>query len=240
MPVMRSVLALSTGEWLALGAPAIGAASALLGVAANLLLGGARAERDRKRALHARALEAITAYGETPYRIRRRAPGPEYRAALSDDLSRVKAEIDVCRVLLAADGDDRISRAYDELYELARRTVGTQAHLAWKADLVVADEGMNMGEVFRSLAEFQAARDAFANDLRRATLARRKRLARRLTVRRRSRKKMEGPGYPPIQDLPAPVAARGLSAGGGRAIANDTRPAEPMSPGLDDGPRTGL
>lgn len=224
MPVMRSVLALSTGEWLALGAPAVGAAGALLGVTANLLLGGARAERDRKRALHARALEAITAYGEMPYRIRRRAPGAEYRAALSDDLSRVKAEVDVCRVLLAADGNDRISSAYDELYDLARRTVGTQAHLAWKADLIVDDEDMNMGEVFRNLTEFQAARDAFASDLRRATLARRKRLARRFAAWRRSRKKAVGPTGPPMQDLPAPVAAAGLPAAEDQAVENGDNP----------------
>ena len=116
--------------------PLAAAAVALFGVFATLVVNGFRAERQRRRDLHARALAAITAYGEMPYRIRRRAPGPEIRARLSDDLSLVKAEVDTCQVLLAADGDERLSDAFDDLYAIARQTVGRAAHDAWTAPLI--------------------------------------------------------------------------------------------------------
>lgn len=106
---------------------------ALIGVLLTLILGGVRAERQRKRDLHARALSAITAYGEMPYRIRRRPPGADRRARLSDELSLTKVEVDTCQVLLAADGDERLSDAYDALYAIARRTVGKEAHDTWEA-----------------------------------------------------------------------------------------------------------
>jgi len=101
---------------------------ALFGALATLVINGIRVERQRRRDLHARALAAITAYGEMPYRIRRRAPGPESRARLSDELSMTKAEVDACQVLLAADGDEKLSGAFDDLYKLARTSVGKEAH----------------------------------------------------------------------------------------------------------------
>jgi hypothetical protein len=151
---------------------------ALVGVFITLSINGARAERQRRRELHARALAAIIAYGEMPYRIRRRAPGSEARARLSDDLSQVKAEVDACQVLLAADGGERLSDAFDELYNLARKSVGKAAHDAWEAPVITDDQEMNMGPLFRSLQAFNTAREAFADDLRTATLPRRHRITR--------------------------------------------------------------
>ena len=156
---------------------------ALFGVLITLILGGVRAERQRKRDLHARALSAITAYGEMPYRIRRRPPGAEQRARLSDELSLIKAEVDACQVLLAADGDERLSDAYDALYAIARRTVGKEAHDAWEAVIIEEDREMNQGELYRRLSEFTSARNAFADDLRVATLPATRRVSR--AIRRR-------------------------------------------------------
>jgi hypothetical protein len=151
------------------------AAIALLGVAATLLTGGARAERQRRRELHARALAAIISYGEMPYRIRRRATGADCRNRLSDELSHTKAELDTCQVLLAADGNERLSDAFDDLYALARRSVGKAAHDAWNAPVIESDSEMNQGSLYQQLSEFNTARDHFADDLRTATLPRRKR-----------------------------------------------------------------
>jgi hypothetical protein len=167
---------LTTTQLVSLVGGAGAAAIALLGVVATLWINGSRTERQRRRDLHARALAAIMAYGEMPYRIRRRAPGPDSRATLSDDLSKVKAEVDVCQVLLAADGNEKLSDAFDELYSVSRETVGKAAHDAWEKPVLECDEAMNMGPLFRQLAPFNLARDQFANDLRRATLPRRKRL----------------------------------------------------------------
>lgn len=152
------------------------------GVGLTLFLNGRRLERQRRRDLHARALAAITAYGEMPYRIRRRAPKAEERAALSDDLSRVKAEVDVCQVLLAADGHVKVANAFDRLYNTARATSGTASHSAWMDPPIPegADEQMNAGGTFRGLAAFRAERDAFADVLRRATLPCHQRAARKV------------------------------------------------------------
>lgn len=149
---------------------------ALFGVLATLLINGIRAERQRRRDLHTRALAAITAYGEMPYRIRRRAPGAENRARLSDELSLIKAEVDTCQVLLAADGDEQLSEAFDDLYELARTRVGKEAHDAWIPPVIDTDQEMNQGLLYRRLADFDARRAEFADDLRTATLPRHKRI----------------------------------------------------------------
>jgi hypothetical protein len=190
-------LALAT-HWYTIGAAAITALLALVGVLITLIVNGQRAERQRRRDVHARALGAITAYGEMPYRIRRRAPGAEARARLSDELSVVKAEIDTCQVLLAADGDDKLSRAYDELYDTARRTAGT---------VLTDDSKMNMGELFRRLKPFTDARTEFADHLRTATLPRRKKIRRAIARRGRallsrgSSHSDESKTTPPPQDL---------------------------------------
>jgi hypothetical protein len=163
-------------QWFTAGAAAV----ALLGVLLTLIVNGIRAERQRRRDLHARALAAIVAYGEMPFRIRRRAPGPEARARLCDELSLVKTEADVCQVLLAAEGDEKLSDAFDDLYAIARRTVGVEGHEAWKAPVIEDDEGMNMGPLYRRLRPFNDALDGFADDLRKATQPRTRRISRRI------------------------------------------------------------
>lgn len=185
------------------------AAIALLGVGATLLINGARAERQRRRELHARALDAIISYGEMPYRIQRRAAGADCRNRLSDELSHTKAELDTCQVLLAADGNERLSDAFDDLYALARRSVGKAAHDAWNAPVIESDREMNRGRLYQLLSEFNTARDRFADDLRTATLPRRKRANRwvrsnhtvaKLPLVRRPRSRLERRSVAP-QDL---------------------------------------
>jgi hypothetical protein len=157
--------------WYALVAAAI----AFVGVLVTVTINGNRAERQRKRDLHARSLGAITAYGEMPYRIRRRTAGAETRARLTDELSLVKAEVDTCQVLLAADGAEKLSDAFDDLYELARTTVGKEAHDAWKAPVITQDAEINQGDLYRRLEDFNVKRGEFADHLRIATLPRHRR-----------------------------------------------------------------
>ncbi len=119
--------------------------------------------------------------------IRRRRSESEHRSAervrLSDHFSRVKAEISTCEVLLAADGDRKVSAAYAELVGTARRVVGLEAHEAWEAEPSATDNEMNMGPMFQRLHEFRTQLDDFEDALARATLPRRRRLARRLRGR---------------------------------------------------------
>lgn len=165
-------------------APTLAALLALGGVLVGLWVNGDRSERQRKRDLHARALAAIIAYGEMPFMIRRRrweeTEQSAERVRLSDHFSAVKTEVSTCQVLLAADGDEDLARAYDELVERARQTAGQQAHLAWTQPAIKTDAEMNMGHVFESLTPFRTQLDAFKDDLARSTLPRRKRVRRRL------------------------------------------------------------
>ncbi len=165
----------------------IGAIVGLLGAFVGLWVNGDRAERQRRRDLHARALAAVIDYGEMPFMIRRRRCESEQRSAerirLSDHFSRVKAEISTCQVLLAADGHRRVAAAYDELVAIARSVVGKEAHDAWQQEPITEDSGMNMGPLFDRLEQFRDQLAAFQEDLSRATLPRRLRAARWINQR---------------------------------------------------------
>lgn len=170
------------------GGAAIGAAVGLVGVLVGLWINGDRAERARRRDLHARALAAVLDYGEMPFMIRRRRAESEERSAerirLSDHFSAVKAEISTCQVLLSADGAQGISDAYDRLVATARAVVGKEAHDAWTEEPITTDTEMNMGPLFQRLAGFRSQLDEFEAELAWATLPRRIRLWRWLRRRR--------------------------------------------------------
>lgn len=163
-------------------APAVGAALGFVGVVIGLLVNGDRVERQRRRELHARALAAVLAYGEMPFMIRRRRLEDEHASAervrLSDHFSEIKAEIATCQVLLAADGDERVSEAYADLVETAGATAGAEGHVAWTEAPVASDKGMNMRALHERLAPFRERLGRFELELASATLPRRKRVLR--------------------------------------------------------------
>jgi len=163
--------------------PAIlGAAIGLFGVLTGLWVSGDRAERQRRRELHARALEAALAYGEMPFMIRRRRCEEDARSServrLSDRFSTIKAEVSACQVLLAADGDESVSRAYDKLIHVARSTVGVEARDAWQEPPIATDAEMSMGGLFDRLGDYRNELQAFEGALSQATLPRRCRIRR--------------------------------------------------------------
>jgi hypothetical protein len=169
---------------------AIGAIVGLLGVLLGLWVNGDRAERQRRRDLHARALAAVLDYGEMPFMIRRRRSEPEQRSSerirLSDHFSKVKAEISTCQVLLAADGHQRIADAYSALVATARRVVGKEAHDAWRQEPIGEDSEMNMGPLFDRLARFREQQLNFQAAMAQATLPRRLRAAHWIRQRKRA------------------------------------------------------
>lgn len=83
-------------------------------------------------------------------------------------------------MLLAADGNKRVSRAYDKLIQVALSTVGAEAHDAWQKPPIKTDEEMNMGPLFDRLAEFRHELLAFERELSQATLPRRIRIWKRV------------------------------------------------------------
>jgi hypothetical protein len=178
----------------------ISALVGLFGVVLGLWVNGDRAERQRRRELHSRALAAVIAYGEMPFRIRRRRHEESERSSerirLSEKFSAVQAEIATCRVLLNADGDARIAGAYGRLVEVARGTAGAEAHQAWKEPAIESDSEMNMAELFGRLTEFRSQLEIFEDELARATLPRRLRLARRIGQRKSRQGALAARGIP--------------------------------------------
>jgi hypothetical protein len=190
-----------------ISAPIAGAIIALAGVLLGLLINGDRTERQRKRDLHARALGAIIAYGEMPFIIRRRrfeeSEQSSERVRISGWFAEVKADVSTCQVLLAADGDERLAAAYDDLVDEAGRTAGREAHVAWTKPAISQDAEMNMADLHERLAPFRRQLDAFELELARSTLPRRKRLRRKLflctqSARRNNRSRL-------IEDKPDSV-----------------------------------
>jgi hypothetical protein len=135
--------------------PLVGALIGLCGVLWTLWVNGDRAERNRRRELHARCLEAVLAYREMPFMIRRRRHEAEERSAervrLSSRFSAVQAELSTCEHLLRADGPDWLASEYQKLVSIGRSTAGREAHEAWKAEPITADSEMNMSELFSRL-----------------------------------------------------------------------------------------
>lgn len=133
-----------------------GPLAGLIGVTATLAVNGHRDERRLRRDNHARAIEAVVAYSEMPYRIRRRRHESEHasseRTRLSDAFSDIQGELASCQALIRADRDLEIRDAYEDLVATLRQTAGALARDAWSQPAVADDEDMNMPDVFEALA----------------------------------------------------------------------------------------
>lgn len=143
---------------------AYGPVIALIGVGATLWVNGRRAERQRRRENHARAIATVVAYYEMPFRIRRRQNEPENesseRVRLSDEFSAIQAELACCEGLVRADPDAQVRTSFEDLVVTLRKCAGSQARAAWKAQAISSDSEMNMPVLHDALApirEKQAA-----------------------------------------------------------------------------------
>jgi hypothetical protein len=135
----------------------------LVGVSATLLVNGSREERRSRRDNHARAIQAVVAYAEMPYRIRRRRHDPDHRSAerarLSDAFSDIQAELASCEALIRADRDLEVRDAYEVLTKTLRATAGEVASDGWKTDPIDADTEMSMPDVYAALEPVRAERE---------------------------------------------------------------------------------
>lgn len=133
---------------------------ALVGVAMTLYVNGVREERRRRRETHARALEAVAAYYEMPFLIRRRRddePAAE-RARLSEKFASIQAELASCEALIRADRDSAVRTAYADLVEVLRATAGEEASRAWDAEPLSSDKQMRMKDVADALSPISEPR----------------------------------------------------------------------------------
>lgn len=119
-----------------------GPLAGLIGVGFTLLINGARAERSRRRETHARAIEAIVAYLQMPYAIRRRRHEDEHRSAervrLTEAFTAIQGELASCEALMRSDDDPLIRDGYATLVShpaRARQRAG-QARVAQTAHRV--------------------------------------------------------------------------------------------------------
>ena len=149
-------------EWAAVIAPAV---VLLVGVI-TLYVNGERAERWRRRELHARGMAAAIAYAEMPFAIRRRQPEPKHRSAervrLTDRFSEIQAEIAVCQALIESEGDPHIAAAYRDLVDATRRIAGAVARGAWNDEPIERDADVNMPAVAEQLQPLALHRERFA------------------------------------------------------------------------------
>jgi hypothetical protein len=155
-------------EWAAVLAPGI---ALVLGVI-TLFISGERAERQRRRELHARALAATIAYAEMPFAIRRRRSEAEHRSServrLTTRFSEIQAEISVCVALLEAEGDRPVSAAYRELVQATRDVAGAAARAGWNDEPITRDSDVNMANVAHELEPLAVHREHFADAIRHA------------------------------------------------------------------------
>ena len=137
----------------------------LAGVTITLYVNGRRTDRTVRRETRSRAIEAVVAYQEMPYAIRRRRHEAEHRSAervrLTETFTAIQAELASCEALMRADPDARVRDGYANLVARLRTCAGEQASLAWASTPIKRDENMGMPEVFQALAPVREAQHAF-------------------------------------------------------------------------------
>lgn len=101
-------------------------------------------ERTRMRNTCAEAFEAVAAYKEFPYAIRRRrhdTPEAE-RVRLSEELRHIQARLSYYTAWMRSE-DAKLAAAFDDLVANLRRIAGRACHDAWLAPPASADSDMN-------------------------------------------------------------------------------------------------
>jgi hypothetical protein len=155
---------------------AYGPAIALIGVGATLWINGRRAERQRRRENHSRAIAAVVAYYEMPFRIRRRRCEPESesaeRARLSDEFSAIQVELACCEGLIRCDPDAQVRTRFENLVATLRSYAGDQARAAWEAAAIHSDDQMNMPVLHEALAPIRERQAACETAMASATRGR--------------------------------------------------------------------
>ena len=101
-------------------------------------------ERARVRTTCAEAFEAVAAYKEFPYAVRRRADtGSDERIRLPIELRTIQQRLSYYTAWMRGE-DARLGAAYDTLVTNLRRIAGIAIHDAWIADPIDSDAAMNI------------------------------------------------------------------------------------------------
>lgn len=121
-------------------------------------------ERARQRTAFAEALQAVAAYKEMPYAIRRRnadEPGAE-RVRLSETVREIQAELSFHQTWIRSESTSAAD-AYDALVSAVRRVAGGAMREAWTADPITTDAQMNIGPELVDLCELRPLEQTFTD-----------------------------------------------------------------------------
>jgi hypothetical protein len=148
--------------------------AALIAAAASLLtlwVTGIRADRTRRRALYAKALEAALAYREFPYLIRRRNHSDlaGERVRISEALREVQRDLAFCESMLRMERHTKVYVEYKNLVAPTRIIAGGYMRDEWDRPPITTDSEVNVpgGFDYSGLAaEEKAFTDATAEALR--------------------------------------------------------------------------
>ena len=144
--------------------------ASVIAAATSALVNGILARRksreeecSRIRTVFAEALEAVAAYKEFPYAIRRRdgtEPGKE-RVRLSEELRHVQSRLTYYTTWIHAESET-VGKAYDDLISTLRRVAGGACREAWLAEPITADAQMNIGPDLVDLSSLKPLETAYA------------------------------------------------------------------------------
>lgn len=152
-----------SGGWIAFAAAIL--AAILTGFLNSVLARRKSSEeaRSRIRTVFAEALEAVAAYKEFPYAIRRRngeEPGKE-RVRLSEELRNVQIRLTYYSTWIHAESKI-VGKAYGDLVTVLRRVAGGACHDAWLSEPITGDAEMNIGPDVVDLSELTPLEAAYA------------------------------------------------------------------------------
>jgi len=119
-------------------------------------------ERNRIRTTCAEAFEAVAAYKEFPYAIRRRrddTPAAE-RVRLSEELRHIQTRLSYYTAWMRGE-DATLARSFDELVTNLRRIAGGACHDAWLAPPATSDAEMNFPAGVVDLSGLTQYEDAY-------------------------------------------------------------------------------
>lgn len=141
--------------------------AAVVGAVVNVALARRKAieeERARVRTTFAEAFQAVAAYKEFPYAIRRRRhdePEAE-RVRLSEALREVQAKLSYYLMWTKAESDD-VGQAYETLVTELRKIAGKACHDAWLAPPAHNDKDMNFQPGVVDLSGLKPYEEAFTS-----------------------------------------------------------------------------
>lgn len=132
----------------------------LVALTVNLAVSGARERKARKRDTFAKALEAVVAYTEFPFVVRRRrASDPEgERIRISEDLRKVQHDLAYFTAWMATESP-QVRVKYEALVADMRRVIGAEISKAWDIDPITRDNSMHMPDI--GLSQLKPAKLAY-------------------------------------------------------------------------------